>query len=305
MDSGVHLSLHEKCHHQIIYSKLNLRIEYPPPYIRKIWDYDRSETDSLNRSIEILDWSSLFSGKNVHEQVELSNKTLLNIFHNFIPNKIILCDDKDPDWMNDEIKNLIKRKNWLFQCQRKSGNLDYASLNSITQDISNAVNSSELKYHERLALNLNDPKTAPKTYWKIFKTFINGTKIPLIPPLLVGNQLITDFLVKANLFNDYFSQQYMTVDNGSSIPPNITFATEQKLSTLEFCTDDIVKIIKSLDPNKAHGHDEITIRMIKLCSTSISKPLSILFRNCFENQYSPKEWKKANIILVHKKKINN
>ena len=111
-----------------------------------------------NRSIEIFDWPSLFSGKNVHEQVELFNKTLLNIFHNFIPNKIILCDDKDPPWINGEIKNLIKRKNWLFQCQRKSGNLDYASLNSITKDILNAVNSSKLKYHERLALNLNDLK---------------------------------------------------------------------------------------------------------------------------------------------------
>ena len=139
----------------------------------------------------------------------------------------------------------------LFQCQKKFRSLDYASLNSNTQDISNAINSSKLKYHERLALNLNDPKTAPKTYWKILKTFVNGTKIPLIPPLLVGNQLVTDFLVKANLFNDYFSQQCTTVDNDSSIPPNITFATEQKLSTLEFCTDDIVKIIKSLDPNKA------------------------------------------------------
>ena len=28
LDSGVHLSLYEKCHHQIIYSKRNLRIEY-------------------------------------------------------------------------------------------------------------------------------------------------------------------------------------------------------------------------------------------------------------------------------------
>ena len=59
------------------------------------------------------------------------------------------------------------------------------------------------------------------------------------------------------------------------------FATEQKSSTLEFCTDGIVRIIKSLDPNKAHGHNEISIRMIKLCATSIAKPLSILFRNCF------------------------
>ena len=36
------------------------------------------------------------------------------------------------------------------------------------------------------------------------------------------------------------------------------FLTEQKLSTFEFCTNGIVKIIKSLDPNKAHGHNEIS-----------------------------------------------
>ena len=207
--------------------------------------------------------------------------------------------------MNDEIKNLIKRKNWLFQCQRKSANLDYASLNSITQDISNAVNSSKLKYHERLAFKLSDPKTTPKTYWKILKIFINGTKIPSIPPLLLGNQLVTDFSVKANLFNNYFSQQCTTVDNDSSVPPNITFVTEQKLSTFEFCTDDIVKIIKSLDPNKAHRHDEISFQMIKLCASAIAQPLSILFSNCFENQCFPKEWKKANIVPVYKKMINN
>ena len=41
--------------------------------------------------------------------------------------------------------------------------------------------------------------------------------------------------------------------------------------------------------------------MIKLCASSIAKPLSILFRNCFENQCLPKEWKKSNIGTVHKK----
>ena len=89
MDSGVHPILHSKCHLQIIYSKLNLKIEYLSPYTHKIWNYNRSETDLSNRSIESFDLSKLFSGKNVHEQVELFNKTLLNIFHNFIPIKII------------------------------------------------------------------------------------------------------------------------------------------------------------------------------------------------------------------------
>ena len=36
MDSGVDSSRHSKCHHEIIYSKLNLKIEYSPLYIRKI-----------------------------------------------------------------------------------------------------------------------------------------------------------------------------------------------------------------------------------------------------------------------------
>ena len=36
MESGVHSSLHQKCHHQITYAKLNLKIHYPPPCEREI-----------------------------------------------------------------------------------------------------------------------------------------------------------------------------------------------------------------------------------------------------------------------------
>ena len=82
--------------------------------------------------------------------------------------------------------------------------------------------------------------------------------------MLVENQLGTDFFVKANLVNNYFTQQCMTIDGDSSIPPNIAFGTEQELFIFEVCTDDIIMVIKLLDPNKAHGHKEISIQMIKL-----------------------------------------
>ena len=119
MDSGVRPTLYSKCHHQTIYSKLNLKIEYRPHYNRKIWNCSRSETDLINRSIGSFNWSKLFSGKNVYEQVELFNKILLNIFHNFIPNKIIVCDDRDPPWMNDEIKKMIKIKKLAISKSKK------------------------------------------------------------------------------------------------------------------------------------------------------------------------------------------
>ena len=97
--------------------------------------------------------------------------------------------------MNDEIGNCLREKMVLFQNQRKSGNLDFFILNLLTQDILNAITSSKLKY-ELLTNKLNNPKTAPKTYLKKLKTFVNGPKIPMMPPLLAGNQLATDFLVK-------------------------------------------------------------------------------------------------------------
>ena len=41
--------------------------------------------------------------------------------------------------------------------------------------------------------------------------------------------------------------------------------------------------------------------MIKLCGNSICKPLSIIFNDCLNEGRFPHEWKKANVVPVHKK----
>ena len=95
--------------------------------------------------------------------------------------------------MNEKIKRLIKKKKAIFQKEKESNTVDHTILNNITQEFSNAIRFSKVKYHEILAIKLSDPKTAPKTYWSILKTYVNGSKIPLIPPLLVNNKFVTDF----------------------------------------------------------------------------------------------------------------
>ena len=61
------------------------------------------------------------------------------------------------------------------------------------------------------------------------------------------------------------------------------------------------KIIQNVDPNKAHGHDKISIRMIKICGKSFCKPLQLIFNQCIDTDSFPLEWKKANIDPIHKK----
>ena len=81
----------------------------------------------------------------------------------------------------------------------------------------------------------------------------------------------------------------------------LTKNTHESLSKTEFSADDILKIIKNLDPNKAQRHDMITIQMIEICDTSLCRPLKVIFWSCLESGKLLNERKKANVVLVHKK----
>ena len=89
--------------------------------------------------------------------------------------------------------------------------------------------------------------------------------------------------------------------NDSKIPINQIFLTKSRLSSLDFNEDEILKIIRALNIHKAHGHDDISIRMIKICDKSLLKPLTILFQNSTKSSCYPVVWKRSNIIPVHKK----
>ena len=87
------------------------------------------------------------------------------------------------------------------------------------------------------------------------------------------NNYITDFKEKAKIFNDFLAKQCTLVNNISQLPTDSLKRTNNCLYTSSFTKDDIAKIIKNLDPYKAHGLDMISICMLKACGESILKPL--------------------------------
>ena len=77
--------------------------------------------------------------------------------------------------------------------------------------------------------------------------------------------------------------------------------TQSHLSSITFFTEDIAKMIQNLDPNKAHGHDQIRIRILKLRRTSTCKPLKIIFNQCLQTGRFPNDWNKGNVTPIFKK----
>ena len=227
----------------------------------------------------------------------------MNVFRNYVPNKYITIDDRDPVWINELIKSKIKKKNMLYKQYIQNGRFesDFDLVKNLITEVNELVSSAKTLYYENLAKKLNNPLLQPKTYWSVLKTFYNDKKIPLILPLLIKDKFVTDIKRKADIFNNFFAEQCTPLHNDSKLPPNLMFLTQSRLDSLDLNEDEILKIIRALNIHKAHGHDDISIRMIKICDKSLLKPLIILFENSIKSSCYPDICKRSSIIPVHKK----
>ena len=69
----------------------------------------------------------MFSNKSVHQQAKILNNTLMNVFSNFIPGKLVTCSDKDQSWVSEYLKKKIKwcKKIYAKYLNENNGIVDY------------------------------------------------------------------------------------------------------------------------------------------------------------------------------------
>ena len=171
----------------------------------------------------------------------------------------------------------------------------------LQEKLNSFISVSKQSYYSRMATKLTKFHKSSKAYWSLLKTFLNNRKIPVIPPLYHEGDFVTNFKKKVELFNSFFASQCSLIKNDSKLPSHLNYKTDYRLLTVNFSIYDIAKILQNLDPNKAHGHDKISIRMLQICGNSICKPLELIFKQSMESGSFPSEWKKGNVVPIHKK----
>ena len=121
---------------------------YPPPFEQLVWNYKKTNIESIEKSFESVNWKTLFNNKTVNKQVSIFNETINNIFSNFVPNKLVTFDDNDPPCMNGFIKNKIKWKHQIYKIYQKNGhkNSDYFKLQEATSVVSELISRHKEKY---------------------------------------------------------------------------------------------------------------------------------------------------------------
>ena len=191
-----------------------------------------------------MNWNYVFSNKTADEIVKSLNNILLNMFRNFVPNKVIKVGYKYPNWMNPKIISFLRDRSELTKRYYSNPTEENKNLTDKSNEYSNMIVEAKDRYTNKLSKKLDDPSTMPQAYWSVLNTFLNNKKIPNIPPLNVN-------------------------------------------------------VLKYLNPEKTHGWDNISIRMIQLCGKAIVENLFLSFLD--EGVY-PDDCKKSIVVLFHKKR---
>ena len=122
--------------------------------------------------------------------------------------------------------------------------------------------------------------------------------------MFINNKFVTDFQEEANAFNSFFAKQCSPIASSSVLPAEISYMTKDRIKTICFGKSDVIKLIKALNVSNAHGHDRISVKIIKICADSIAHPLTLIFQNSLVAGIFTNDWKKVNTVPIHKKMIN-
>ena len=219
---------------------------------------------------------------------------ILQLRSKFVPAITTSCSS--PKWFNSKIKHNLNCVHTLRRlAKKKPSTTKLIKLKEAEDKLQQLMYSTKQEYE----LSLISAGNTKKLYSYLRHLSSNAT----IPSCIFDPKSTTPILTPkdtAEAFNAFFHSTFTISDY--KLPPTDQLPTPTKqLHTITIDVDDVSTAIASLDPSKAYGCDDISPRMIQLCSKLLLIPLTNLYQQCIDTASIPSQWKIQKIIPIHKK----
>ena len=154
-----------------------------------------------------------------------------------------------------------------------------------------------------------------KNRTKLTKRYRMNPRVSNKEALDIESQKCTSLINESK--DRYIAKMSVKLDNPKRVPkrywPTINkFLSNKKILIIppilvngELVSDFTQKANKILNVNKAYGWNQLSIRMIKACGNSVSLPLNLIFKSIINEVAFPEDWKKSNVVPIHKKESKN
>ncbi|XP_071941051.1 uncharacterized protein [Antedon mediterranea] len=259
-------------------------------------NYYRGEYDNMRQALKISDVKHFYeinSGIEMSKAIENKINECVSIY---VPLRRKNVNTKK-EWMNNELKNEIKKKhNKWNRFQKKKNKQSWSEFTIQRNRTTYLIKKTKAEFELKLA---RDVKTNPKNFWKYVKG--KTKKKSGIPTLTDNNgKSVTEDTDKANLLNDSFASVF-TIENTEDIPILSPRVDDIVLNIVHFSKEGIEEYLNKLDICKSPGPDKINSRVLKETSLQLADLFKHLFTKLMKQGAIPLSWGLADVIPIFKK----
>ena len=309
--------------HDIVVAKVNVKPKITKQIPRKVplfrkanWlDFKTYMTEKKNEILN-LQQSSV-------EEIWTAFKTALQKgITQFVPIKKIGCKKSLP-WITQEIKRLIRKRDSLYQKQKKGKSKDRHHFKQVKHLIQNKIRLAYNNYIQNI-LGLSEEASdtadntstfAPKKLFSLIKNARQDAQGVSTLKDPSTNMTCSQNKDKANILNSQFQfvfSQLAPLKLGQICLDKLQHYFSEKIPEKFKCNypqmpeidinlNGIIKLLSNLQPDKAAGPDEIKPTVLRELRMEIAPVIKMIFEKSLATGKLPSDWTKANVTPIFKK----
>ena len=161
------------------------------------------------------------------------------------------------------------------------------------------------EFIEQMIFNILDQepdecrKKQPKNLYSYIKSMKNDNTG--IAALRKEGILTDNTKDKADILNEQFKNIF-SIETSSEQIPDKGKSSHPLMNNISISESRVTKLLQNINPHKTTGPDEICGRVLTELSTTMSRPLTLIFQKTLETGKIPYDWKHANVCPVFKKR---
>ena len=260
-------------------------------------NFSKADFDKIRFELGNVDWATELSCLDVEDAWNLFKAKLYHTQKKFIPFKHRRNRaSRKPSWLTAEIKHVILAKKLAFKKFKASQQqTDLRAFQKIRNETKKMIRAAKRTKELDLARNCNKDSRKFFSFYKLKAVSKN------VGPLKVNNTIVSEDNKIVEHLNDSFQSVFTTEDvcaMQSLKHPLVTQASICDIANIH--SAEVLAHMKRMKPNKAEGPDEIFARFLTECSKQLSVPLALIFTKSLVSSKVPCDWKRANVVPIHK-----
>ena len=286
--------------HSLIFGVLANEVVKKRHTLRMVRCFRGCDLDRLVENLNTAPWHVMDTLEDMDSRWEYWKQLFGEIVDSHIVLKKARVRRKSLPWITQEVRAMMRARSYFCTKAKRGRKVeDWEQYKRLRNRVTQTLKKEKLRYFEGL---IEQSAKNPKKAWKEVNRLLGCKNKCGIDSLRVKERVLTDQQDIADEFGRFFSSVVGVFGEGNGCVDSNgqLLACESEFVFDRIEEEDVLKLLCSLDPNKAIGVDRICAKLLRTAGPGISHSLTSLFNASLKCGKLPNEWKSARITPVPK-----